>query len=142
MVYLFLMTGCTATSLATPTPTPQHNPGPAEQIVLPAISPTPSGENTARPSLPDKNLSTPELIDAAYQQKEITAGQRWLYLAYAIYDYQALPVEYRSQVRWDATLYLRDLKNATASPESMCALEPEVQAELRRLLSGSASCPP
>ncbi len=140
--------GCASERLpASETAPPLQKPATATQAARPTatrptVTPALLETGTPSPASPVGDLSTPELIDAARQRGEITPGQRWLYLAYAIYDYEALPAAYRSKVRWDGTLYLRDLKQVVASPESMCALEPEVQAELRRLLPGAAACAP
>ena len=87
-------------------------------------------------------LSTPELIDAARTEGKISSGERILYLAYALYDYDSLPDEYKSDSPWRGTLIVREINQVISSPESMCALEPEVQKELRRLLPASAKCPP
>lgn len=88
----------------------------------------------------DRALSTPELIDKAFANGEITAGEHTLYLAYAIYDYSALPAVYQSSTPWRGTMIVADIKEAAASPQ-FCAYSPEVQQELRRLLADSVEFP-
>jgi hypothetical protein len=85
-------------------------------------------------------LSTPALIDQALAQGEITAGQRLLYLAYAVYEYKSLPAPFRSNVGWRGTETVREIREAADDPSVMCSLEPDVQSELRRLLKGGATC--
>jgi hypothetical protein len=92
--------------------------------------------------LPAGDLSTPELIEQAFDRDQIDAGQRLLYLAYAIYEYESLPAEFQSEVPWHGTLVVRNLKQAAASAESLCSLDAEVQSELRRLIPESAACSP
>ncbi len=81
-------------------------------------------------------LSTPELIEAAYLSGAITDGERILYLAYAIYDYEELPAAYQSATPWRGTMYVQEIKESVASPE-FCAFGLEIQEELRRLLADS-----
>ncbi len=40
-------------------------------------------------------LSTPALIEQAFAAGEITADERLLYFAYAVYEYESLPVRFR-----------------------------------------------
>jgi hypothetical protein len=87
-------------------------------------------------------LSTPELIDAALQRGEISAEERILYLAYAIYEYESLPEAYRSNVPWRGTLVVEEINRATRSAESLCAFPSSIQEELHRLIPNSAACAP
>jgi hypothetical protein len=134
-----VLSGCAERGQPTPEPTSPPTPTIAGAATPAAVPPAPAGRSAPAPS---GELSTPELIDAALQRGEITPSQRWLYLAYAVYEYESLPEAYHSNVRWDGTLYLRDLNRQVADPQAFCALEPEVQAELRRLLPASAPCAP
>lgn len=88
----------------------------------------------------DPDLPTPALIDRAYAQGEISAGQRLLYLAYAVYEHTSLPAQFRSDAGWRGTAVVREIRQAVADPNVMCGLAPGVQAELRRLLQGEAPC--
>ena len=85
-------------------------------------------------------LSTPALIEEALAKEEITAEQRLLYLAYAVYEYASLPAQFRSDVGWRGTTTVQELNRASVDPEIMCSLAPLVQSELRRLLQGGAAC--
>ena len=87
-------------------------------------------------------LSTPELLDAAFDRGMITADQRLLYLAYAIYEPESLPEKFHSDAPWRGTLYVMELKRATSSAENLCAMPLETRNELQRLVSGSATCKP
>lgn len=87
-------------------------------------------------------LATPQLIDQAYTSGQISAGERILYLAYAVYDYPSLPAAFQSNVRWDGTLVVRELNMTASDPAEFCTFNPTVQRELRRLLQPSVSCPP
>ncbi|HYF61823.1 MAG TPA: hypothetical protein VD886_03360, partial [Herpetosiphonaceae bacterium] len=51
--------------------------------------------------------ATPALIDRAYAAGAISADQRLLYLAYALYDPAALPEQFRSRAGWYGTRYVR-----------------------------------
>ena len=82
--------------------------------------------------------STPELIEAAYAEGKISADERALYLAYALYEYDSLPPEYQSQTPWRGTMFDRELNALLMSPQ-FCEMDPEVQAELERLL-GEPAC--
>ena len=86
--------------------------------------------------------TTPELIDAALTRGEITADQRLLYLAYAIYEYDSLPEAYRSQKRWDGSLILRELKKSASTPAVVCNMDQEARVEFQRLLKVSVECTP
>ncbi len=85
-------------------------------------------------------FSTPELIDAAYASGEIDAGERILYLAYAVYDYEALPAAFQSSTPWRGSMTVAEIKESVASPD-FCTFDPEVQEELQQLLADAADFP-
>lgn len=66
----------------------------------------------------DPTLSTPELIEQAYQDGRLTAEQRLLYLAYALYDAESLPKAYHSNVLWFGTAYVAEIEEALAARQS------------------------
>jgi len=83
---------------------------------------------------PDHDLSTPELIDQAYDKGEITAEYRLLYLAYALYEYESLPPRFLSNVAWYGTAGVERLNEAVGSPAIFCSMSPYVRSELLRLI--------
>jgi hypothetical protein len=91
---------------------------------------------------PIQQLSTPQLIEQAFAQKKITASQRLLYLAYAVYDYGALPAQFRSNIGWRGTSVVGELGDTVSSKETMCVLDPAVQKELLRLIPRAVICEP
>ena len=74
----------------------------------------------------EQALLTPELIDQAFANGEITADQRLLYLAYAVYEYESLPVQFRSNVGWSGTATVVELRETSQNA-----------SQQRRLLSRS-----
>ena len=110
------------------TPSAVHVP---ERIATPTIS---SGQQVPA-------LSTPDLIEAALAKGEITAEQRLLYLAYALYEPVSLPEQYRSDVPWRGTLYVREIKTAITSTDILCVMLLEIRQELQRIVPGSVTCP-
>lgn len=89
----------------------------------------------------NQNLSTPELIDRAYNRGQITEEERLLYLAYAIYEYESLPTRLRGSVEWEGSSVIMDLNRAVVSPATVCSMSPYVQNELRRVLPNKlATC--
>ena len=88
----------------------------------------------------DPAVSTPVLIQHAFDQGEITEGERLLYLAYAVYEYDSLPTQFQSDVGWRGTEFVREIRQATDNPAVMCRLESAVQNELRRVLGSGAIC--
>ena len=62
----------------------------------------------------DSGLATPELIQLAYDAGEISDGERLLYLAYAVYEYQSLPARYQGSVGWYGTSTVLELDRAFA----------------------------
>lgn len=85
-------------------------------------------------------LSTPALIEQALARGEISAEQRLLYLAYAVYEYESLPAQFHSDAGWRGTEIVQELRQAADDQNVMCSLGPDVQRELRRLLKGGATC--
>lgn len=90
-------------------------------------------ESTAE--VPDHDLSTPELIDQAYDNGEITAEYRLLYLAYAMYEYKSLPTRLLSNVAWSGDGQVQELNEAVNSPAKLCSMSPHVRSELLRLIT-------
>lgn len=85
-------------------------------------------------------LSTPVLIQRAWERGEISNGERLLYLTYAIYEHESLPSEYHSSKGWYGTMTVKEIKEVVGS-EKLCDLDEFVQSELRRLLPGqSVTC--
>lgn len=84
-----------------------------------------------------QQLSTPELIELAYTNGEISADQRLLYLAYALYDHASLPPQFQSNVGWSGTHYVAEvqagLNLATLGGASV------MQAEILRVSALAAS---
>jgi len=68
--------------------------------------------NLSTPAQEGNKLSTPELIEQAFASGEITAEQRILYLAYALYDYKSLPSQYLSNVGWFGDSYVEEVDAA------------------------------
>ena len=90
-------------------------------------------------SAQQRALSTPQLIDQALANGEITVEQRDLYLAYAIYEYDSLPVRFRSDVGWSGTAIVAELTKAwTAAAGKPGAYSRATFNELDRLLSPAA----
>ncbi len=80
------------------------------------------------------SLATPQLIQAAQAQGKLDQNTAYLYLAYALDDYEKLPVEYRSDVAWEGTLPLLRLQEAVKT------MPPgETRAAIEALLTGSCS---
>ena len=63
----------------------------------------------AAPAAPAR-VATPELIARAVELGSIDQESGDLYLAYALFDWERLPQEYRSDVPWDGTLPLLQLR--------------------------------
>lgn len=93
---------------------------------------TEAPEGTAE--VPDHDLSTPELIDQALARGEITEEERLLYLAYANYEYESLPLHFLSSIGWDGTSTAHELYEAVSSSKTLCSMSPYVRSELLRLI--------
>ncbi len=87
-----------------------------------------------------RTLSTPELIQLAVDNGEITSEQRLVYLAYAIYNPSALPTQFQSDVGWYGTIYVKELYQVVTSEAKMCKLSVCAQRELRRLIDKAITC--
>jgi len=83
---------------------------------------------------PDHELSTPELIDQALARGEINEEEWLLYMAYALYEYESLPVHLLSNVAWYGESEGQEVDEAVASPEKLCSMSPYVRSELLRLV--------
>ncbi len=85
--------------------------------------------------------STPQLIEAAYQRGEISAEQRLLYLAYAVYEYASLPEQFHSNAPWWGTQVVAEIKVAATEMNSDPGLSVSqpARAEIERLLSPQAA---
>ena len=94
----------------------------------------------ASPTVSSPTLSTPALLGQAVAQGEITEDERLLYLAYAVYEPDSLPAQFRSNAGWRGTEFVREVRQAVNSPDLLCAMDPVIQDELRRLLQGGARC--
>ncbi|MBI5563752.1 MAG: hypothetical protein HY870_02580 [Chloroflexi bacterium] len=97
-------------------------------------------ESNAPAQAAQSELSTPQLLDKALTNGEITAEQRILYLAYAIYDHASLPPQFRSEAGWSGTEYVREIRAAwqttSVDQKRLAAL---TLRELQRLLAPSAA---
>jgi hypothetical protein len=88
----------------------------------------------------NQKLSTPGLIDQAYAKGEITADQRLLYLAYAIFEHESLPARFRSRIGWRATSTVEEIDEAIDSQVIFCSMSSEIRSEFQRLLKPVATC--
>ena len=84
--------------------------------------------------------STPQLIERAYESREITNEYRLLYLAYAMFEYESLPDRFRSNVGWRGTATIVELNEAASSPEVFCSMSQFVRTEFQRLLEPHTLC--
>ena len=100
-------------------------PAPARQIYLPLLV------NGAQSATVAPTRSTPQLIEAAFTNGEISADERALYLAYALYEPASLPAQFHSNVGWYGTQYVLELQNFMQSISA--AATDAVQQELSRL---------
>ncbi|MGH2554441.1 MAG: hypothetical protein ACRDHO_01825, partial [Actinomycetota bacterium] len=80
-------------------------------------------------------LATPELIERAVEVGSIDRETGTLYLAYALFDYERLPAAYRSEVPWDGTLPLLELKQRART------MDPGPERREVRSLLGTAGGP-
>ncbi len=77
-------------------------------------------------------LTTPQLIDSALENGEINQETAYLYLSYALSDYDKLPLKFHSDVPWDGTLTLIQLQEAS----QVLPAGPELYA-VKSLLAGA-----
>ena len=99
-----------------------------------------SGTSTTPTEVSDQELSTPALIDQASARGEITDEQRLLYLAYAVFEHESLPIRFRSNVGWRGTSILEELEEAANSQSVLCSMSPDVRSEFQRLLKPDTIC--
>jgi len=87
----------------------------------------------------NKDLSTPDLISRDYLANKISLEQRWLYVVYAIYDYEKLPKAYKSNVAWEGTPYLDEFYNLIENG-TVCEFPKDVIAELKNSFPSDLGC--
>ncbi len=95
----------------------------------------------AEPEMTD--MSTPELIQSAYEDGLISDEQRILYLTYSIYDYALLPEQFISPTPWDGTGVVFEIKNVYQElmQNVSTSVSADLKSELDRLLSPqTATC--
>ena len=85
-------------------------------------------------------ITTPELIEEAFDRGEITSEERLLYLAYAVYDPYLLPARFFGNRVWEATLLVRELHEAAINPSILCSMSPNIRSEFQRLLNPHTTC--
>ncbi|MCB0132088.1 MAG: hypothetical protein KDD78_14615 [Caldilineaceae bacterium] len=105
-----------------------------------AATVTPTMLEVVKPAEASPTLSTPALLGQAVTQGEITENERLLYLAYAVYEPDSLPAQFRSNAGWRGTEFVREVRQAVNSTDILCAMDPATQDELRRLLQGGVLC--
>lgn len=88
----------------------------------------------SRAEASNQNLSTPELIDRAYNRGQITEEERLLYLAYAIYEHESLPARFESSFEWFGDDVADKLDEVVNSPAKLCSMSLHVRSELLRLI--------
>ena len=77
-------------------------------VVLLVVGGTPGGAAVAE-AANSEPLTTPALIERAFAAGEITADERLLYFAYAVYEYESLPARFRGTVPYYATDIVAEL---------------------------------
>jgi hypothetical protein len=87
-----------------------------------------------------KQTSTPNLIHHAFALGEISAEQRLLYLAYAFFEYESLPVQFQSNVGWHGTNILGELEEAVNDSSVFCPMRSEIRNEIQGLLNPKITC--
>ncbi len=102
---------------------------------LPVLAQSTGAANASASSASAKPLSTQDLIEQAYTRGEITAQQRILYLAYAVYDIKKLPAQYHGTAGWYGTAAVAEINHALQNQGTGKAtpLSPAVAAELAQL---------
>lgn len=109
------------TAVTTPQPTSPH------QLYLPLLV----NGASAPVATPVASLATPQLLAQAVARGDISAEERILYLAYALYEPASLPPQFRSQVGWYGTSYVTEVQAYTA--QALAATSDAVHQELGRL---------
>ncbi len=82
----------------------------------------------------NRQLSTADLIEQAFANGEITAEQRLLYFAYAVYEPESLPTHFHGTGLWSPTPYLREIHNARRAAGELSAMSATFLAELESIL--------
>lgn len=109
----------------------------AGQAAEPAAPDLPAAHVLYLPNLGGANagaaarLATPHLIEQAFVRGAITESERVLYLAYALYEPQSLPVQFRSKVGWRGTRYVLEVQNGMAAARAAAPVA--LRAELGRM---------
>jgi len=86
-----------------------------------------------------KKMSTPELLSRALGRGEITEEQFTLYLTYAAYEWESLPVQFRGQGGWCGTGVIMYISKA-AHDVSFCSMSPFIRSEMTRILGVDTVC--
>lgn len=102
---------------------------------LPLLAQSVGAASASASSASSKSLSTPALIEQAYSAGQITAEQRMLYLAYAVYDIKKLPAQYHGTAGWEGTAVVAEINRTLQNQATGKAplLSPAVVAELAQL---------
>ena len=120
------LTGLAQEQAEQQTPTGPLAPAP-HQIYLPLLTNRAAPSDTAAIT----ELSTPLLIEQAFDRGEISADERALYLAYALYEPESLPAQFHSNVGWYGTQYVWEVETYMQSVSASST--DAVQQELSRL---------
>jgi hypothetical protein len=86
-----------------------------------------------------QQLSTPALIEVAFDRGEITNEQRLLYLAYALYEHESLPLRFVSYYEWFGEEAQYELE-VLYDPEVFCSMSPYAQNEFQRVGGSNITC--
>ena len=92
--------------------------------------------------MPQSRLTTPQKIEAARLAGKISPDEAALYLAYALRDYQKLPTEYSSDVPWDGTLPLAQLRQTLKTTQLQSQTVSVVEALLSNTCDANAAALP
>lgn len=84
-------------------------------------------------------FETPVLIQMAFDSFQITNEQRLLYLAYALYEPESLPVRFQSRVGWFGEMAQYELE-VLYEPPVFCSMSPHARSKFQRLLRIDITC--
>lgn len=136
LIFVTLLPACNSAPAAATTPTSYATSSP-----IPSATAKPAATETIFPQpTPTRLMSTPELIDEALERGEITSEEHLLYLAYAMYEYESLPIQFRGNAGWDATFIVLELQEAANNPSILCSMSLDTQREIQRLLNPHTTC--
>jgi len=139
LVFLILLPACNSPFVTETSPTIT-----ATQVLSTSTftaTATPPATKTAIPlATATRKLSTPELIEKAFNRGEITSEERLLYLTYAVYDPELLPSQFWGNRAWDATFVVHELHAAAIDPSILCSMSLNIRSEIQRLLNPHATC--